>query len=649
MMKISDSKTLGIFCLTASLMMLNASQSQAAVGNKFIEGDLEYTVLTEDASAGTVSVGLNKYSTPNVSIPSSVENNGITYSVTTIGEYGFQNTQIRTIVIPDSVTTIEQAAFAGSELEYITIPDSVITIKSSAFYSCEIMASVVIGNSVTTFGNSVFEECEDLLSITIPDSVTNLGNETFYKCHSLESVVIGNGVSRIGYGTFSGCRSLSEITLPNSVTEIDSSAFSNCRSLVNITLSNGLTSIGSYAFTECRSLTAITIPETVTRIEDGAFMGCEQLEEVYYKGNSPEVDTNPWSSIYFATPETLISYYPCGNASWNDAIVDGQWQSRSTSPWEPPAPATAELSYEYQNGILILTYTGTLYQSSDAVSWTKVESASSPYQVTTAGNKKLFFCSKIESEKPSKQNFSIPLADNVILDMIWIQPGTFVMGSPKDELGRFNNETQHEVTLTKGYWLGKYEVTQAQYKAVMGKNPSKFIGDDLPVEQVNWNDAKGFCEKLTAIEKEAGRLPEGYEYTLPTEAQWEYACRAGTTTSLNNGKDLTDNYKCPELDEVGWYYNNSNKTQSVGYKQPNAWGLYDMHGNVYEWCLDGYGNYPTSPVTDPSGSGSESKRVLRGGGWDCRADRCRSAFRFDDSPSNSYHDSGFRVALAPVQ
>jgi len=646
-MKISDHRVLGVFYLAASLMMLNISQSQAAVGNKFIEGDLEYTVLTEDGSSGTVSVKLNNYSAQNVSIPSTVENGGITYTVTTIGEYAFQHAQMPTITIPDSVITIENAAFASSALEYITIPDSVITIRNDAFYSCESMTNIVIGNSVKNIGNYAFEECEDLLSITIPDSVTDLGENTFCKCRSLKSAVIGNGVTIIGYGTFSGCRNLTEITVPNNVTEIDSSAFTSCRGLTNITLPNRLTSIGEYAFAECSSLPSITIPETVTTIGDYAFMSCEQLENVYYKGDLPKVDSYPWSGIYGATPETLTSYYPNDNASWKAAIVDGQWQERGTAPWDPPAPATVKLSYDYQNGILTLTFTGTLYQSTDTVNWTKVESAVSPYQVTTE-NKKLFFCSKIESEESDKQNFSIPLADNVILDMIWIQPGTFVMGSPKDELGRFNNETQHEVTLTKGYWLGKYEVTQAQYKAVMGKNPSKFTGDDLPVEQVNWNDAKGFCEKLTAIEKESGRLPEGYEYTLPTEAQWEYACRAGTTTSLNNGKDLTDNHKCPEIDEVGWYYYNKNEPQSVGHKQPNAWGLYDMHGNVYEWCLDIYGNYPTSPVTDPRGADSGSKHVLRGGGWDCRADHCRSAFRFDDSPSSSYRDCGFRIVLTPV-
>ncbi|MBO4796043.1 MAG: formylglycine-generating enzyme family protein, partial [Verrucomicrobia bacterium] len=150
---------------------------------------------------------------------------------------------------------------------------------------------------------------------------------------------------------------------------------------------------------------------------------------------------------------------------------------------------------------LVITYTGTLLQSSDAVNWTEVASASSPYSITLK-DKKLFFCAKGETF----EDMTIPLSDTVDLDIIWIEPGTFIMGSPEDELGRQSNETQHQVTLSKGYWLGKYEVTQAQYEAVMGTNPSSevFIGADMPVNEVEWNDAKEFCQKLTEMVKAAG-------------------------------------------------------------------------------------------------------------------------------------------------
>ena len=307
--------------------------------------------------------------------------------------------------------------------------------------------------------------------------------------------------------------------------------------------------------------------------------------------------------------------------------------------------AKPTISYKTDGTNLIVIYTGTLYQSTDAVNWTKVVSAFSPYQVTT-GNKKLFFCAKDGSEN---ENFTILLSDTVSLNMIWINPGTFMMGSPENELGRGDNETRHQVTLTQGYWLGKYEVTQAQYEAVMGTNPSYFKGADLPVEQVTWNDATNFCAKLTEAEKAAGRLPVGYEYTLPTEAQWEYVCRAGTTTALNNGKNLSSAEECPEMDEVGWYVGNGNNTTyPVGQKQSNAWGLYDMHGNVFEWCLDWHGDYPTSAVTDPTGPEMGSKRIVRGGSWYYSAKNCRSAKRNFGAPDLSGNNVGFRVALAPI-
>ena len=295
---------------------------------------------------------------------------------------------------------------------------------------------------------------------------------------------------------------------------------------------------------------------------------------------------------------------------------------------------------------LVVTYTGELYQSTDAVTWTKVNTTSNPYRVAM-GDKKMFFCVKGEAVDRS---FSIPLANGVNLDMIWIEPGTFIMSSPEDELGGVNDPPQHQVTLTQGYWMGKFEVTQAQYEAVTGENPSYFKGADLPVEQVTWEDAMAFCARLTAQEKTASRLPAGYEYTLPTEAQWEYACRAGTTTALNSGKDLTAQYECTEMDEVGWYkYNSDGTTHPVGQKLVNAWGLYDMHGNVWEWCFDWSGTVSALPVTDPKGPETGWCRIVRGGSLSYYAEECRSAYRQSRFPDYRYRCYGFRVALSCVQ
>jgi serine/threonine protein kinase len=246
-----------------------------------------------------------------------------------------------------------------------------------------------------------------------------------------------------------------------------------------------------------------------------------------------------------------------------------------------------------------------------------------------------------EYSGPKKgQNWTVPVYE---IEMIWINPGTFMMGSPKSEKGRSDDEPQHQVTLTQGYWLGKYEVTQGQWQAVMGSNPSSFknAGANAPVESVSWEGAQAFCKKLTQRERAAGRLPAGYEYSLPTEAQWEYACRARTTGAYaGNGN----------VGSMGWYSDNSgSSTHPVGQKQANAWGLYDMHGNVYEWCYDWFGDYPSDSVTDSGGATRGSFRVERGGSFYDDATRCRSAFRIYFRLGARDDNLGFRLSLRPVQ
>jgi len=197
------------------------------------------------------------------------------------------------------------------------------------------------------------------------------------------------------------------------------------------------------------------------------------------------------------------------------------------------------------------------------------------------------------------------------------------------------------VRITQGYWLGKYDVTQGEWQALMGANPSHFKdqGGDAPVENVSWYDAEAFCRALNTREGAAGRLPEGYEYRLPTEAEWEYACRAG---------EPDDSFEVGGMDDLGWYAGNSEKhTHPVGLKKPNAWGLYDMHGNVWQWCEDRYGPYQGGVQTDPAGPDSGSSRVYRGGCWFIVAEHCRSAFRFRSIPLLRDYYLGFRLALAP--
>ena len=216
--------------------------------------------------------------------------------------------------------------------------------------------------------------------------------------------------------------------------------------------------------------------------------------------------------------------------------------------------------------------------------------------------------------------------DGVPIRFRYIQPGRFTMGSPPDEAGR-RDEAQHQVTLTQGYWLAETPTTQAVWQAVMGNNPSLFKGDpQRPVEQVSWDDTQEFLRRLNA------RMPS-LQARLPTEAEWEYAARAGTTGA-----------RYGDLDAIAWHRGNSNRTtHPVGRKRPNAWGLYDMIGNVWEWCGDWYGNYPSGAVTDPAGPGSGSGRGLRGGSWRDDAAVCRAAFRGWDGPGYRSFRLGFRL------
>ena len=256
-----------------------------------------------------------------------------------------------------------------------------------------------------------------------------------------------------------------------------------------------------------------------------------------------------------------------------------------------------------------------------------------------------------------------------------ISAGSFMMGSPTGELGRNpeegEKETLHKVALTKDFYVGVFEVTQKQWALVMGAWPSKFSNASFrnarPVENVSYEDIRGSdmgsgWPANNAVDDGSfmGRLraKTGLDFDLPTEAQWEYACRAGTTTALNSGKNLTDESECQHVAEVGRYEYNRGQNQSpdvdtsgatakVGSYLPNSWRLYDMHGNVWEWCLDGYdkGDYPPQAETDPKGVDEAPYRILRDGGWNSEAYYCRSARRDGNISSYQYAAFGFRLAL----
>jgi formylglycine-generating enzyme required for sulfatase activity len=300
------------------------------------------------------------------------------------------------------------------------------------------------------------------------------------------------------------------------------------------------------------------------------------------------------------------------------------------------------------------------------------------------------------------QTWPLPLSNHATLEMVWIPPGTFTMGSPASEpLRKADEGPQTRVTLTQGFWLEKTMVTIGQWKSRMGldvrgqlgkmlhdetlydlggkkqtvrdfmrfsrdADPGQYLAnedDNLPMYFVSWNDAMEFCKKLNDEERASGLLPKGYAYNLPTEAEWEYACRAGTTDATCAGPLVVQGGRAPVLDNIAWYNANSpdgytgrgfkvsgrtGGPRDVAQKQPNAWGLEDMAGNIWEWCRDWYGPYPGGSLTDPVGPATGTDRVNRGGSFGSgpRDERC--ADRAKNPPAEASAYRGFRLALCPA-
>ncbi len=314
-------------------------------------------------------------------------------------------------------------------------------------------------------------------------------------------------------------------------------------------------------------------------------------------------------------------------------------------------------------------------------------------------------CTPLNKGKTGKapiagSSWKVLLPGDASLPMRWIAAGTFIMGSPESEKGRKADESpQVTVTLTKGYWLGETVVTIGQWKAITGmsirdkvnkllndetlydfedgkkqkirdymhfdrNNPDKIMANEderLPMYFVSWNEAMDFCRKINMQERASGRLPAGYEYTLPTEAQWEYACRGGTTGAtygIPGNADTNDE----TLDGIAWYGKNSAAgytgrglgptaagPRDVGAKRPNQWGMYDMLGNIWEWCYDWYGPYAGGSATDPVGPQTGTYRVNRGGSWGSGINDERSANRAKNPPNEDSAYRGFRVALSAIR
>jgi len=490
----------------------------------------------------------------------------------------------------------------------------------------------------------------------------------------LAFILINDGTA---YSVSKGTSTAAVITIPAiyeglPVTTIADNGFLGYTNLTSIILPNGITKIGTYAFYQCTNLESVVIP-TVVIIGNFAFDGCSSLVTVFYRGASSvnwaivisgmEINNDPLAAAnLFYYSETLPDTV---NTHW--LFVDGipvTWNNYTVT-----FNSNGGSSFSSQ----IINHGGT---------------ATRPVNPTRSGY--VFDNWYSDIGFTSIYNFLTPVTSNITLyakwnegivsssgiELIRISAGTYTRGSSNSV--DWNASPPHQVTLTSGFYMGKYEITQEQYQEVMGNNPSYFNGGSSeegylprepaagevqgkrPVEGVTWFDAVEFCNKLSEIEgltpvyTITGRTPStGYPitsatvtanwnangYRLPTEAEWEYACRAGSTTAWHFGDDES------QLVNYAWYSANSNyRTHEVGMKLPNAWGLYDMHGNVWEWCWDWYASYSSTAQTDPRGPDGGTNRVSRSGYWFSSAEYSRSADRNYCNPDGGNSGFGFRVA-----
>jgi len=472
-----------------------------------------------------------------------------------------------------------------------------------------------------------------LTNLTLPPKLTNL-NWLDLSDNRLRSLNLPAGLTQLSFIALGG-NQLTSFTVPADMTNLTALRI-NDNQLTNLSLSAGLNHL-SLLVASRNQLPSLTLPPGLTSL---AFLelNSNQLTNLILPPDMQQltglfVADNPLTTFVLSEPLAAT-----GMAS----VVDS-FRNQGISVFTYP-PVTRLVQPLMLVGSFKFSITGppgvyTVLGSTNLATWSAVGVATNPlgsvifHDVTT----------NVLPQKFYRVLLQVPPAN-----MVFIPPNTFTMGTPTNEVNRSADEgPQTTVTITRGFWIGKYEVTQREYLAVIGSNPSGFPGNlDRPVETVSWLDATNYCAKLTQQELAAGRIPPGSHYRLPAEAEWECAARAGTSTRFSYGDD--PNYE--ELTNHAWYWFNSDvATHPVGQKAPNPWGLYDMEGNVWEWTQDWYGPYPGGSITDPQGpvSNSIGVKVIRGGAWDAGESNCRSGRRQTEGvhPFITDYILGFRVVL----
>lgn len=491
--------------------------------------------------------------------------------------------------------------YNSSNLLSVTLLDGTPFIGKRTFANCRSLTDVSILDGVTYIDNEAFADCRSLEEIVLPESVTNIGERAFANCSSLERLVIPNGMAPVGSQAFDGCSALVDVSVPQSVcmNGFARTFPSSYLSLTNAVVSDGVALIGANCFAACRELRTVRISASVTRIGDRAFSDCPNLERIVFEGNAPDMGAD----VFVGTPRTMVVEVPRGSIGWRGGVSDelpDLWEGRTIVHVAETDDPVAD---DGAGGYRVID----LSAGPDATAYPVADLDAAPPGGWT------------DDDRTTK------------LVLRKIPAGT-------DVLGRY--------VLTEDFYCGVFEVTRGQYERVMGVCPSSGTGGGRAVDRVSYDrlcGADGFLARLRARTGLVG-------LDLPSEAQWEYACRAGTAGDYNNGGSSTN-----DLNALGRYRDNrldgrggssGTGTTVVGSYAPNAWGLYDMHGNAWEWCRDWYGADGGLSGTNPVGAVTGVCRVVRGGGWNADADACRASSRAGVDPSTGGSGHGFRLVCA---
>ena len=516
-------------------------------------------------------------------------------SLTFLDSYMFEScSNLTKVTIPQSVRFINSGVFGEcvsfkGEME---IPEGVTNIEYGAFRDCSGLTSIKIPSSVRKFGDSVFQGCSGVSRFDVPKDLDKISEFMFAGCTGLTAFDIPNGVKKIGAGAFSSCSNITEIALPPKLEKIENWAFQEAVKLRSIDVPEGVGQIDPYAFAVCVSLKKVTLHEGLKKIREGAFRECTALEEITIPASVESIEVKAFEGCTNLKKVVFLGKKP--------KIVKGTFKG-CTPDVEKLEPQPPKLPEGY-------------------------------------GSVKM-------------KTKTVTLPGGATMEMIYCPPGTYMMGTPEGMKKGASNDTQApiKVTLTKGFWLGKYEVTQKQWLSVMGELSDSTVikGDDFPAHGISWVKADEFCKKV------------GNGARLPTEGEWEYACRAGAPTAFPWGNtangtrlacDGTDPFSYEEDKDKIPKGPTHEKPVKVGSYEPNAWGFHDMNGNVIEWCQDWFMTYwpRTTELTDPKGEEEKyekNNKVMRGGSWGQGACGCTNSSRFYESKENRACPRGFRMAM----